>query len=105
MARQRRLRPHHYRHQARNPRQITNEQSVMMAGEINNCVMTQANNPGNWVCWPSPPMAMVSQSLPPERPAMQSQNQQKQVSTSADKKQVCFGANFLSSLNFYNLTV
>ncbi|WMV36159.1 hypothetical protein MTR67_029544 [Solanum verrucosum] len=88
MARQRRLRPHHYRHQTRVPRQITNEQSVMMGGEINNnYVMTQANNPGNWVCWPSPPMAMVSQSLPPERPAMQSQNQQKQVSASADKKQ------------------
>ncbi|XP_055831595.1 B3 domain-containing transcription factor ABI3-like [Solanum dulcamara] len=87
MARQRRLRPHLYRHQTRNQRQITNEQSVMMGGEINNCVMTQANNPGNWVCWPSPPMAIVPQSLPlpTERTALQSQNHQKQGS--ADKKQ------------------
>ncbi|CAN4101291.1 unnamed protein product [Withania somnifera] len=85
MARQRRVRPHHYRHQNRNQRQIANEQSVMMSGEINHCAMSQAINPGNWVCWPSPPMAMVPQPLPPERPALQSQNHHR--NGSADKKQ------------------
>ncbi|KAK4338694.1 hypothetical protein RND71_043181 [Anisodus tanguticus] len=94
MARQRRLRPHHYRHQTRNQQQISNEQSVMMGGEINNCAMSQANNPGNWVCWPSaataPPMVMVPsaeapQAFPMERPALQSQNHQKHVLT--DKRQ------------------
>ncbi|KAK4376215.1 hypothetical protein RND71_006892 [Anisodus tanguticus] len=90
MARQRRLRSHHYRHQTRNQQQICNEQSVMMGGEINNCAMSPANNPGNWVCWPSaataPPMVMVPsaeapQAFPMERPALQSQNHQKHVST------------------------
>ncbi|KAF3661349.1 B3 domain-containing transcription factor ABI3 isoform X2 [Capsicum chacoense] len=86
MARQRRVRPHHYRHQNRNQRQISNEKSVMMGGEINNCAMTQANNPGNWVCWPSPPMVMVPQPLPLERPAVQTP-QSHQKNGSADKKQ------------------
>ncbi|XP_059300776.1 B3 domain-containing transcription factor ABI3-like [Lycium ferocissimum] len=95
MARQRRLRPQHYRHQAHNQRQITNEQSLMMGGDIN-CAMSQANNPGNWVYWPSsaaaPSMAMVPQadapqSLPAERPALQSQNHQRPGL--ADKRQAC----------------
>ncbi|KAK4376217.1 hypothetical protein RND71_006894 [Anisodus tanguticus] len=60
----------------------------MMGGEINNCAMAQANNPGNWVCWPSAsPLVMVPQSLPAERPALQSQNHQKHGS--ADKRQAC----------------
>ncbi|KAM3238335.1 hypothetical protein P3L10_013366 [Capsicum annuum] len=54
--------------------------------EINNCAMSQANNSGNWVCWPSPPMLMVPQSLPLERPVVQPpQSHQKNGST--DKKQ------------------
>ncbi|CAN4098090.1 unnamed protein product [Withania somnifera] len=85
MARQRRVRAHHYSHQSWNQRQITNEQTVTMGGEINHCAMSQANNPGDWVCWPSPPMPMVPQSLPTERPALQSQNHQKHGS--ADKNQ------------------
>ncbi|MCD9560681.1 manganese peroxidase [Datura stramonium] len=95
MARQRRVRPHNYRHKTQNQRQISNEQSVMMGGEINNCAISQANNPGNWVYWPSaaaPPIAMVPsadtpQSLPMERPALQPQNHQKHAS--ADKRQAC----------------
>ncbi|KAM3360967.1 hypothetical protein P3S68_015821 [Capsicum galapagoense] len=48
--------------------------------------MSQANNSGNWVCWPSPPMLMVPQSLPLERPVVQPpQSHQKNGST--DKKQ------------------
>ncbi|XP_060177416.1 B3 domain-containing transcription factor ABI3-like isoform X3 [Lycium barbarum] len=96
MARQRRLPSHHYRHQAQNQRQIsTNEQSVLMGGEIS-CAMSRANNPGNWVYWPSaatvPPMAMVPQAkspqaLPIDRPALQSQNHHKHGST--NKKQAC----------------
>ncbi|CAN4101294.1 unnamed protein product [Withania somnifera] len=96
MARQRRVSSHHHRHQSLNQRQITNEESVMLGGEINNCSMSQANNPGNWVYWPSaaatPPMVMVPRANAPqshstERRALQSHNHQKHGST--EKRQAC----------------
>ncbi|TMX05544.1 hypothetical protein EJD97_016651 [Solanum chilense] len=96
MARQRRVPLHHFRHQTQNQRQISNEKSVMMGRKINNCAISQANNPGNWVCWPCAaaalPIAMVPladtpQSLPMERSPVQSQKHQKHGST--DKRQAC----------------
>ncbi|CAN4098087.1 unnamed protein product [Withania somnifera] len=95
MARQKRVSSHHYSLQSLNQRQFSNEKSVMMSGEINNCAMSQANDPGNWVYWPSaaaPPMVMVPQtdslrSHSTERQSLQSQNHQKHGST--DKRQSC----------------
>ncbi|MCD7452327.1 manganese peroxidase [Datura stramonium] len=97
MARQRRLALHHYRHQTQNQRQISNEQSVMMGGEISSCAMSQVNNPGNWIYWPCaavtspmvmvPPQADAPQSHSTERRALQSQNHQKHGSTG--KRQAC----------------
>ncbi|KAM3231612.1 B3 domain-containing transcription factor ABI3 isoform X1 [Capsicum chacoense] len=94
MARQRRVPSHHFRHQTQNQRQISNEQSVMMGGQINSCAMSQPNNPGNWVYWPSAaaaaaatPIVMVPQADAPQSLPMERRASQKHGST--DKKQAC----------------
>ncbi|KAK4366163.1 hypothetical protein RND71_014043 [Anisodus tanguticus] len=92
MARSRRLSSHHYRHlshQSQHQSQ-SSDHSLRMVGE--NCTMSPANNPGNWVYWPSAapsPMMMIPPPEAPqrpttERPGMQPQNHQKHGS--ADKQ-------------------
>ncbi|XP_009628582.1 B3 domain-containing transcription factor ABI3-like [Nicotiana tomentosiformis] len=94
MARQRRLPSHHYRHHSHQTQHQSqsSDQSLRLSGE--NCTMSPANNPGNWVYWPSAapsPMMMVPPPEAPqphpitERPGMQPQNRQKHAS-SADKR-------------------
>ncbi|KAJ8534603.1 hypothetical protein K7X08_016331 [Anisodus acutangulus] len=86
MARSRRLSSHHYRHLSHQTQHQSqsSDQSLRMVAE--NCTMSPANNPGNWVYWPSAapsPMMMVPppdaphQHLTTERPGMQRQNHQK----------------------------
>ncbi|XP_060180985.1 B3 domain-containing transcription factor ABI3-like [Lycium barbarum] len=93
MARSRRLSSHHYRHHSHQTQHQSqsSDQSLRMVGE--NCAMALANNPGNWVYWPSAapaPMMMVPPPEAPqphattERPGMQPQNYQKHGS--ADKR-------------------